>query len=113
MSVSIAAGDLTERITLQARVAGVDARGQESNEWADAVTVWAQSLPIRGREFFAASQIQSEVAVRFRIRWRSGVAPTMRVMWRSQAHDIDSVIDVEGRRVVLELMCLAGVKDGR
>ena len=107
------AGDLNQRITLQSKAAGVDALGQDSTTWSDVATVWAQAQPIRGREYFAAGQTQSEVSVRFRIRYRSGIDSTMRVLWNSQAHDIESVIDVNGARVALELMCLAGVKDGR
>lgn len=107
------AGPLDQRITIQQRTAGVDALGQAATTWADVAEVWAQVQPLRGTEFFAAGQIQSAVEVRFRIRHRTGVAPTMRVLWRSQAHDIVSVIEPNGAQVMLELMCTAGVRDGR
>lgn len=111
--MTVPSGLLRERITLQQRVAGVDALGQALANWADVATVWAQALPIRGREWFAAGQTQAEVSVRFVLRYRTGVDASMRVLWRNQAHDIVSVIDVGGMRADLELMCLAGVKDGR
>lgn len=107
------AGALDQRITLQQRAAGVDALGQEAAAWTDAVTVWAAAEPLRGREYFAAAQTQSAVDVRFRIRWRAGVAASMRVLWRGVAHDITAVIEPRGARQELELMCTSGVKDGR
>lgn len=107
------AGQLDQRITLQSRVAGVDALGQEAVTWSDVATVWAQAQPLRGREFFAAGQTQSEVAIRFRIRHRDDVTSTMRVLWRGVAHDVESVIELAGAQTALELMCLAGVRDAR
>ena len=106
------AGQLDQRITLQSKVAGVDSLGQDSTTWADVATVWAQAQPIRGREFFAAGQTQSEVSVRFRIRYRSDVTEQMRVLWRSVAHDIEAVIQTNGDKTGIELMCLSGTKDG-
>jgi SPP1 family predicted phage head-tail adaptor len=106
-------GPLDQRITIQARTAGVDALGQAATTWDNVVTVWAAADPIRGREYFAAATQQSETAVRFTVRYRSDVTPAMRVMWRNQAHDISAVIDPHGRKESLELMCLAGVADGR
>lgn len=104
---------LDQRVTLRQRAAGVDGLGQASGAWQDVATVWAQVQPLRGREYFAAGQLQAEVSVRMRIRWRAGVVPTMRADWRGVPHDIVSVVDVDGARVVLELMCAQGVRDGR
>lgn len=107
------AGQYDQRITLQTRDSGVDARGQVLTTWSDTLTVWAQAEPLRGREFFAAGQAQSQVEVRFRIRWREGIVSTMRVLWRSQPYDIVSVIEPKAGREYLELMCSTGARDGR
>jgi SPP1 family predicted phage head-tail adaptor len=106
-------GDMRERVTIQQRAAGVDALGQPSTTWEDVAEVWAAVQPLRGREFFAAGQTQSPVDVRVRIRHRSGVEPTMRAIWRDVPHDIVSVVDVEARRTVLELMCSTAARDSR
>lgn len=105
-------GDLRERVTLRTRAQGVDALGQESQAWTDVATVWAQVLPVRGREYFAAAQMQSPTDVRMVIRWRSDVNPQMQAVWNGQPHDIVSVIDPGARRQVLELMCISGIRDG-
>lgn len=110
----IRAGDLRERITIQARAAGADALGQESGAWADVATVFARAEPLTGREFFAAGQLQGELSVKFTIRHRTDVAETMRVLWRGQPHEIVAPpINADGARELLELMCMKGIRDGR
>jgi SPP1 family predicted phage head-tail adaptor len=111
---SIRAGDLRERITVQSKSVTRNSIGDEVVTWPDFATVWAQVEPLRGREFFAAAQMQSSVEVRFRIRYRSDLTvDAHRVLWRGVTYDIRSLIDVDGRRNVLELMCASGVHDAR
>lgn len=113
MTLAINAGDLRERITLQSPPTGRDSLGQRSGAWVDESTVWAAAWPLSSRELLAAGQIQSEVTVRFRIRYRSGVLPSWRVLWRGVPHAIvGDPIDVQGRKVALDLMCTAGIRDG-
>jgi SPP1 family predicted phage head-tail adaptor len=108
-----APGAFDQRITLQQRAATVDELGQPSETWVDLATVWAQAEPLRGREFFAAGAVQSEAAVRFRIRHRACISGAMRVLWRDVAYAIVAEpIDVDGGRHTLELMAAAGVRDG-
>jgi SPP1 family predicted phage head-tail adaptor len=107
------AGHLGERITLQRRVESTDALGQASQAWVPMIEVWASAEPLRGREFFAAGQTQSDVTTRFVIRYRQDVTNTMRVVWRGEPYDILSVVEPLGQRQMLELMCSQGVKDGR
>lgn len=106
--------DLRDQVTLQVRTAGTDAHGQEATTWTDVATVWAKAEPLRGRDFFAAGQMQVAVSTRFAIRWRAELTAVHRVLWRGQPYDIDGApIDVDGRRHTLELMCTTGVRDGR
>lgn len=110
----LAAGELNQRVTLQARAAGQDVLGRPSGAWQDQFTVWAKAEPIRGREFFAQGQMQAEVTVRFVIRYRADVHERLRVVWRGEPYEIVSPpIDTDGAREVLELMCSHGVRDGR
>lgn len=109
-----AAGKYDQRVTLQQKAAGTDSLGQDATTWVDVVTVWAEVTPLRGREYFAAAQTQNAVDVRMVTRWRPGVVPTMRAVWRGQPHEVVSVLPTGQRqRTELELMCIAGVKDGR
>ena len=114
------ASDLRHRIALQRRVAGVDAAGQASETWVTVDTVWAAVVPLRGREWFAAGQEQGSADVRVTVRWRDDITTGMRVVPAAGAPcaglplDIQGLpIELAGQRRMIELMCLAGVKDGR
>ena len=74
--------------------------------------VWAAAQPLRGTEFCAAGQVQSDVTTRFVIRYRE-TTETMRLLWRGEPYDILSVIEPDGQKRSLELMCMRGVRDGR
>jgi SPP1 family predicted phage head-tail adaptor len=107
------AGQLNEKVTVQQPSASVDGLGQRVESWSDLAEVWARPEPIRGREYFAAGQMQSEAGVRFTVRYRSDITRVMRVVWRGTPHAIVAdPIDVDGRRVWLELMCSSGIRDG-
>ncbi len=101
----MAAGRFRHRITLQELVTGQDEAGQPVDMWQDVATVWAAVEPLRGREYFAAQQVQAEVTTRIRIRYRRGIRPEMRVLYDGRLFNILSVIDPEERHVELQLMC--------
>lgn len=108
------AGPLDQRITIQSRVTARNAMGENAHGWEELDTVWARAEPLRGREWFAAGQMQATADVRFTIRYRTDVDATMRVLWKGLPHDIVSPpIDVGGTGESLELMCIQGVRDGR
>jgi SPP1 family predicted phage head-tail adaptor len=105
-------GRFNQRITVQKPSTSVDALGQRVETWTELATVWAQAQPLRGREYFSAGEVNSDAAVRFRLRYRSDVTGAMRVLWRDVPHAIVAEpIDVEGGRHTLELMCSAGIRD--
>ena len=106
MALTLHTGDLRERVILQRPAPPVlDAHGHSTDAWTYAATVWAAAEPIRGREFFAAGQEQSRAEVRFRIRHRTDVLPTWRVIWRGVAYLLVAPpIDTQGQQLQLELM---------
>lgn len=106
-------GKLRHRVRFEARQSVQDDFGQATITWVEAFTTWAEVLPLRGREFFAAAQVQQEHSVKVHIRCRAGVDETMRLVWDGRPYDITGVIPLQGGREWLEIMALAGVKDGR
>lgn len=106
-------GRLRHRVAIQVRSTLTDAMGQAADQWTTVATVHAEAMPLRGREFFAAAQVQQEHSVKFTLRWRADLAPTARIVWRDQPYDITGVTDLGGRGVWAEVMALQGVKDGR
>lgn len=113
------AGELNQRITIEERVKTDNTRGEVAYIWTPWSGVpggklWAKVVPLRGREFFAAAQSQSEITTRFRIRYRTGILPSMRIVWKGAYYEIKGLpIEVDGGREWLDLMCKAGPQDGR
>lgn len=72
------AGRFRRRLTIQSRTETTNDYGETVWTWSDHATVWAGIEPLRGREFFAAEQLQSEVQGRIRMRYRGDLNTKMR-----------------------------------
>lgn len=97
------AGDLDRRVSLYHRVLTQNAQGEQVPSYPTAyVTVWAQKLDQRAREYFAAQGTQAEATTRFRIRYRSDVLMTDRLVLDGLNYDIVQISEI-GRREGLEL----------
>lgn len=106
-------GRLRNRVTIQQLVQTKNDYNEEVESWEDYVldgktqTVWAEIEDLRGREYHQARQVPAaEVTTRVRIRYRSDIkALTFRIIHGTRILGIQSVIEPEGRRCRLELMC--------
>lgn len=108
------AGKLNKRVVIQKSVTGspaVNSFGEPNVSWEELGTVWAAVEPLRGSEFWAQQQIQSEIMVRIRIRYRDDVEAGMRVYYNSKYYPIMSIIDPQEWHKELQLMCSEGVRD--
>lgn len=72
---------------------------------ADTAAVWAQYLPLRGREYLAAKEIHSELTCTVRIRYRSDVDLDWQLVCRGRTFNVQQIVDLMGTKEVLELMC--------
>ncbi len=113
----LSAGEMDQRITFQVGGEADNSLGERVKIWVNLAarpTVWAKVQPLRGREFFAASQAQQALDARISIYWRPDITPAMRLIWRGEPYDIvGEPINVDGGRHTLELMVVKGVRDGR
>lgn len=103
----IPAGKLRHRITIQRLVETLDEYNDPVVTWEDVATNVPTSVePLQGREFYQAQQAQSEVTVRFRIRYRSGLDASMRIVFEGRYFGIISPpIDPNMQHRELHLMC--------
>lgn len=101
-------GVLRHRVTIQRPVTGVDDWGQPLDGWVDLeANVPAEVRDIRGREFWSGAQAPAgDVTVRVRVRFRTDVTRQMRIVGEACALQIEAVIDPDGKRTELHLMCL-------
>lgn len=109
----LAAGKLNKRVTIQKKSVTRAENGEEIVTWIPHLTVWAAVAPIRGREFFAAAQMQGAADYRITLRYQPSITRDMRVLFGTTVLDIVAEpINVNSRGESLELMCISGVRDG-
>ncbi len=72
--------------------------------WKEYAKVYASFAPLRGAEFFAATQANNIVTNKIIIRYRSDIDDTMRVRDRDITYNIVAVMP-DNRNTYLVLMC--------
>lgn len=110
-------GSLRHAVIIETQIKAQDSTGSIVSSWSSFADVRASIEPIAGREFFSASQVQSNVNTRIRIRYLDGVTPKMRVVHGSDYYDIQAVLpDARSGRHEMDLMCVKrgsqGFRDG-
>lgn len=88
-------GERRCRVVFQRFTVGQDAFGEPDKTWASLCTSWALVQPLKGRELFAANQVQSDVDYRIVTRYRTELAALSagdRATWNGKTFDIRSVI---------------------
>jgi len=98
-------GDLRQILTIQNKVPTRSASGAEKDVWSEVATVWGSAEPLRGQEYLEATRLQADLDIRFRIRYRDGIKPSMRVKHGEHYYNIVSVIHVKEQRREIQLMC--------
>lgn len=91
--MGIAAGRLRHRVRIEVLSDTEDAAGGTVSTW----TTWADRVPaavepLSAREFFAASQVHSEVTAKIVMRHRAGLHPAMRIVHGSQIYNIAGIL---------------------
>lgn len=104
-------GRMRETVSFYSPPTGRDALGQRSGSPTLEGTRAAEVQALRGREFFAAAQVQQETSIKVRIRRWDAVVPTWWLEWNGQRWDITSAIRVG--QDMTEILAMQGVKDGR
>lgn len=106
------AGQMNRRVSI--RAPGSTARstdGEPIITWTTVLSsVWADTIPIEGRELFSQDSRYAEVTTRFVIRWSTAstaILPKCRVVDHSNGdiqYDIKAVIDIGDQRRGLEIL---------
>lgn len=100
-------GAMRHSVTIEEQTKTQDSTGSIVVSWSEFAAVRAAIEPISGREFFSASQVQSSVTTRIRIRYLADVTPKMRVIHGSDTYDIEAVLpDARSGRHQMDLMCV-------
>jgi SPP1 family predicted phage head-tail adaptor len=101
----VRSGKLRRRLEIQQAIETQGPTGEMAVTWSTFATVHGSVEPIRGREFWAAKEMQAQVDTRIRIRYLEGVTPKMQVLDGITVYLIYAVIDPEMRHIEMQLMC--------
>ncbi len=111
--MAMAAGKLDRRIRIERATAVDDGYQTRPGAWAELATVWAQFIPMSGKEAREQLGREATMPASFRIRWSSrtaDVSPADRVRYPAgeagRIYEIKAVNEI-GRREGLELVTLA------
>ena len=102
-------GQMRETVTIERRSMQQSDSGMPKLEWLLVATRRAAVAAAAGSEQWAAQQQAPRVPMVFRLRYLSGVLPSMRLLWDSRLFDIVSAVDPDGRRVELVINTLEQV----
>jgi len=102
----MAAGRFRHRVEIGRYVGDQDQWGDPApKQWEHVATVWAAVEALTGKLYFEAQQTQEQSDHRITIRWRRGIEPGMVVRYDGREFTIHAVLDKDGKRKWLELIC--------
>lgn len=110
----VSAGELCHRVTIQ-RDEG-SKRNEDGYEdpanWQDFLHLWAKVTPLSARDLIAAQANQSEVVARLKIRHRTDIDSSMRVVFRGVKFAIDgpALDDPETGNIYSTFLLSSGVE---
>lgn len=100
-------GAMRQRCTVQQVTETQDASGQPVVTWSNyVVDEPCQFIPTGGTETMRGRQLEAATKAIFRVRFRSGYQPEMRVVYGSTNYGITYVNQVDGLRRYIELVCV-------
>ncbi len=97
------AGKLDRRVQIKVKTSTRDSFGAEILTYSVLATVWAEVVPVSGREYFAAAQFIPEASLKIRIRFREDFDETAKIFYDGIDYDILYIAEV-GRADGLEVL---------
>lgn len=105
------AGKLRSRVLLQRPGPGRDELNQrDPASWSDVTKLWANIAHKSGLESIKGDAAASVVQASVRIRYRTGIDASMRIVHGTTIYDIRAVLPDEGKREFTDLVCETGAK---
>ena len=82
---------------------GQDYFGQRRVDFTTLANVWAKVEEKSGVEGEMSDQIVATRKVQFLIRWRNDINEQMRILYRGQIYEIESIINADARRHTMRI----------
>lgn len=109
--MSISAGKLTKPVIVERlpEPIDLDSAGQEKQDWETFAHKRAEIYPLRGREYFSAQEVDSEVTHRIVMRWDSGfkiMNAKYRVRYGDRTFDVQSMMNINEANREIQMMAI-------
>ena len=105
MTISMRAGTLRHRVTIQRDDGVVGSRGQRVPDWTDVEIVSASIETLNGNEAELAHQLVPTAMHKITVRWNCNVTTRRRFKFGSRIFHIGHVENVEERNVQMSCLC--------
>ena len=99
------AGELRHYCQVEGPTAAQNEYGEPLETWGVVGELWAKKEDLSGDELIEAQRVNAAVATRFTTRWRDDLEPTYRLNLSGTPYNIEAILDPEGRRRMLVLLC--------
>lgn len=97
-------GRLRHKISIEKVTETINDAGEVTESWGEFANIWAQIMPLVGKEYWSSRQVESEVTGKIRIRYLPGVTPKMRINSNNRIYNIEAVINIEERNMETVLL---------
>ena len=97
-------GKLNRRITFCQLVDQVNELNQDVQDLQEIKTVWANIIPLKGKEYFEAKRTEHSVDHKIVTRYHSWMKPDMIIRCGKREFEIESVINVNDANYELNIM---------
>jgi SPP1 family predicted phage head-tail adaptor len=102
-------GLLQHHVTVQRLTLVPDGGGGGQSVWATLYQPWAYITPVGTWEKMSGMQLESPITHSIYIRYYDDINPRDRIVHRGRIFNIRSIIDMEEKKIFLELKCEEGV----
>jgi len=93
------AGALRHKVLIEKPAETINSLGEITTSWTTFATVWAEIIPLSGKEYWSSRQVNSEVTGKIRIRYLPGITPKMRVKFGSRIFNIEAVMNYQEKNI--------------
>lgn len=103
-------GALRHRLTFQAQSETRNDFDESVPVWTDKFTIWGSVEPLVGKWYFESKQLNQDVDGKIRIRYRTDVEPSMRIIHKGRILEIVSLYTV--KEIIHEIIIMYKEKIG-
>ncbi len=97
----MSSGELRDRIIFLKEAPWIGPVKPLRPEYEEYTKTWAKIEYLKGREFWAAKAVEGETTVKFKIRYRTDIAPDMKIDANGKMFDITGILPADNKKAYM------------